>query len=104
MISMSIVEDVMKDELKRNLEMQAAYKKEIASLKKGKIITKKIRNREYYYLLYRVGEKVKTDYLGPKEKVSVDDLQKELNKRKHYEKTLKDLLSEEKSLRKVIRD
>jgi len=101
---MSIVEDVMKDELKRNLEMQTAYNNEIDSLRKGKIIIKKVRSREYYYLLYRVGEKVKTDYLGPKEKVSVDDLQKELDKRKYYEQTLKDLLREEKKLRKVIKE
>ncbi len=101
---MSIVDDVMRDELKRNLEMQAAYNNEIASLRKGKIIIKKIRSREYYYLLYRDGIKVKTDYLGSKEKVSVENLQKELDKRKYYEKTLKDLLREEKKLRKVIKE
>lgn len=104
MIYMSIIDDVMRDELKRNLKMQTAYKNEIDSLRKGKIIIKKIRNREYYYLLYRVGEKVKTDYLGPKGKVSVDDLQKELDKRRYYEKTLKDLLREERKLRKVLRE
>lgn len=104
MIDMSIVDNVLRDELKRNLEMQSAYNKEIASLRKGKIIIKKIGNREYCYLLYRIGNKVKTDYIGAKGKVSLDALQKELDKRKYYEKTLKNLLREEKEIRKVIKE
>ncbi len=101
---MSIVMDVMKDELKRNLEMQDAYNKEIASLPKGKIIIKKIRNREYLYLLYRANGKVKTDYIGSKEKIATETIQEEIDRRKYYQGTLKQLVREEKEIRKVLKN
>lgn len=100
---MSIVSDVMQDELKRNLEMQIAYNKEITSLPKGTIISKKIRNREYLYLLYRADGKVRTDYIGSKEKVLIDDIQKKIDKRKYYQTTLKKLLKEEQEIRRVLK-
>ena len=101
---MSIVMDVMQDELKRNLEMQAAYNKEIASLPKGTIIIKKIRNREYLYLLYRAEGKVRTDYIGSKEKIFIEDIKKNIDKRKYFQNTLKKLLKEEKEIRKVLKN
>lgn len=100
---MSIVIDVMKDELNRNLEMQSAYSKEIALLPKGTIITKQIGHHEYLYLLYRAEGRVRTEYIGAKEKIVIEDIQKEIDKRKYFQNTLKKLLREEKEIRKVLK-
>jgi len=91
------------EELERNLEMQKSYKKQIESLPKGKIILKTIKTKEYYYLLYRDHEKVRTDYLGSKAKFDTEELQKNIEKRRYFQETLAKLLLEEKEIRKAIR-
>jgi len=91
------------EELERNLEMQKSYKKQIESLPKGKIILKTIKTKEYYYLLYRDYEKVRTDYLGSKAKFDTEELQKNIEKRRYFQETLAKLLLEEKEIRKAIR-
>jgi len=100
---MSIIKNVLIEELERNQEMQKTYKGQIEALPKGKIILKKIKNREYYYLLYRDHGKVKTDYLGPEDKFNPDEIQKNIDKRRYFQETLNKLLLEEKEIRKAIR-
>ena len=100
---MSIIRNVLIEELERNQEMQKSYKGQIEALPKGKIILKKIKNREYYYLLYRDHGKVKTDYLGSKDKFDTDEIQKNIDKRRYFQETLNKLLLEEKEIRKAIR-
>jgi DNA-directed RNA polymerase beta' subunit len=100
---LSIVFDVLKEEYERNLNMQKAYKKEINSLPKGKIIRKKIGNGTYLYLLYRDKEKVITKYIGVKDKTNIKNLQYKIDKRKYLQKNLKSLIEEEKEIRKVLK-
>ena len=100
---MSIIKNVLIEELERNQEMQKSYKEQIEALPKGKIILKKIKNREYYYLLYRDHGNVKTDYLGSKDKFVTDEIQKNIDKRRYFQETLDKLLLEEKEIRKAIR-
>ncbi len=100
---MSIIKNVLLEELERNLEMQKSYKEQIEALPKGKIILKTIKNREYYYLLYRDHGKVKTDYLGTKDKFSPYEIQKKIDRRHYFQETLDKLLLEEKEIRKAIR-
>ena len=100
---MSIIKNVLFEELERNQEMQKSYKEQIDTLPKGKIILKRIKNREYYYLLYRDNGKVKTDYLGPEGKFNPDEIQKNIDKRRYFQETLSKLQQEEKEIRKAIR-
>ncbi len=100
---MSIVKNVLIEELERNLDMQKSYQEQIDALPKGKIILKKVKNRDYYYLLYRVHKKVKTDYLGPKDKFDSDEIQKKIDKRHYFQDTLNKLQLEEKEIRKAVR-
>jgi hypothetical protein len=97
-IPMSIISEVLKEELERNLMMQSAYIKEIDVLPKGSIIRKKIGNGTYLYLLFRDNGKVHTKYLGVKEKVKIEEVENKINKRKYMHDTLKNLLKEEKEI------
>jgi len=99
----SIIRNILIEELERNLEMQKSYKEQIEALPKGKIILKKIKSREYFYLLYRDHDKVKTDYLGSKDKFKTDDLQDKIDQRRYFQETLDKLLLEEKEIRKILR-
>ena len=56
---MSVVLDAIKENLERNLYMQELYSKNMQSLRKGSLTVKIINGNEYYYLIYRDGEKVK---------------------------------------------
>jgi hypothetical protein len=104
MILMSIIIEVLKEELERNLVMQNAYTKEIDTLPKGSIIRKKIGNGTYLYLLFRDNGKVHTKYLGVKEKVKIEEVENKINKRKYMHDILKNLLKEEKEIRKVLKN
>ena len=101
--SMSIIRSVLIEELERNQEMQKSYAEQIEALPKGKIVLKKIKNRKYYYLLYRDHEKVKTDYLGPEDKFETQEIQEKIDKRRYFKETLNKLQLEEKEIRKAIR-
>lgn len=99
----NILQDVLKEELSVNLKMQDSCQREIVLLPKGTVITKTIRNHDYLYLLFRNEGKVKTEYLGAKEKTDTTELIKRLNKRKSYQKKLRSLITEEKEIRNMMK-
>ena len=55
---------------------------------KGSVQKKKIKGHYYYYLTYRVGEKVKTEYIGKKEPVELKD---QINERRWILRQLKEI-------------
>ena len=100
---MSVVLDAIKENLERNLYMQELYSKNMQSLRKGSLTVKNINGNEYYYLLYRDGEKVKTEYIGIKGKTDLKNIKKELKDRENYRTQILQLKKEEKELRKAIK-
>ena len=87
---MAILKEMFKEEKERLLKMKKFYINKIQELPKGSIVFKNRGNRRYPYLVYRIGEKVKTDYL----KVNADELKEiefKINKRKKYIKLIKDI-------------
>ncbi len=87
---MTILKEMFKEEKERLLKMKKFYINKIQELPKGSIVFKNRRNKKYPYLVYRIGEKVKTDYL----KVNADELKEiefKINKRKKYIKLVKDI-------------
>ena len=73
------------------------------SFRKGALTVKIINDHEYYYLVYREGKKVKTDYIGVKGKTDLNSIKKELELRENYKKQILQLKKEEKELRKAIK-
>ena len=100
---MSVIEGMLRDEKKRNMEMQARYEQELAKLPKGSISKRKIGNGIYYYLKYREGSRTKTDYLG-KRSTRIDQLEMLIKKRKEFERIIRELKSEYKIISKVVKE
>ena len=99
----SIIYDSLSDEYRRNLQMQAQAKKIIASSPKGSIQSIKRGNKQYFYLKYRDGSKVRSLYLGEKSNPNIVVLIEQIEKRRKYQSVLNKLKAEEKWLEKAIK-
>jgi hypothetical protein len=100
---MSIVSDILQDELKRLRKLEKKYLSQIKKLPLGSISLKKRGSQEYAYLAYRKDSKVKFDYLGRSDSDSVHDLSAQINERKKYEKLLKKVSRDIMEIEKAIK-
>ncbi len=98
-IYMSLILEMIKQEEKRILFMKNKYKKQLATLPKGTLSLKK---KEYYYLTYRDGKSVVSDYIG-KYSEDVEKLKRQIERRRQIEKMLKELNIELELVKKVRR-
>ncbi len=97
---MTIVMQIIFQELERNERMIFEYENELSKLPRGKLVIKKINSHSYFYLKFREGEKVVTKYIG-KNNCDLSALHELLEKRKHIEEMLRNLKSERKELEKL---
>ncbi len=67
--------------------MLTEYERQLAVLPKGSIARKKVGAKEYFYLRYRDGKKVITDYIG-KDVAKVENLHTLIKRRRHVEKMI----------------
>ncbi len=100
---MNIIVVTLIEEKKRNREMQESYITEISKLPRGSISVKKIGKKNYCYLKYRDGDKFISKYVGNCEQ-KLNDLKRQVEKRKYFEKSLKELKAEYKIISKIVRD
>jgi len=70
---MGVIKGVLREELANSLRMQGDYERELKKLPKGSLAKKRIKERDYYYLIMREEGKVKFVYKG---KVSKDEIKK----------------------------
>lgn len=94
-------------ELKEKLE-EIIKRKEILSsyimeLPKGHINILNRSNKGYYYLTYREGKKIINKYIGVVGKANIDDILKMISDRQQYKEELKQLIQEEKLLRRIVK-
>lgn len=94
---MSVLENVLEEEYGRSLRLSQAMENELSSLPKGSIRERKIGEREYYYLNYREGDKVKSDYIQAD---AVDELSKKIDRRRELKAALKE---QEHSRKQIVR-
>ena len=99
---MSVIVGVLLEEKERSLAMQSQYQKEISALPKGSIVKKVKRGRAYFYLTYRRGDKVVSDYVG-KDAEQAAKLCQAIKKRKHLESIIKNLKSDLKLIEKAVK-
>ena len=76
---MSVLEDVLEEEYARSIRLLGLMEQEIGLLPKGSIRMRNIKGREYCYLNYRVGDKVKSDYVPA---AKVDELRAKIERRR----------------------
>ena len=81
--------------------MLSAYIEQLEDLPKGSIVSKTVGSNVYYYLKYREGKKVFSDYLG-KDGERLNTVRAELEKRRHIETMISQLQSEQSIADKVL--
>lgn len=97
------------EDLKNTLSENAAFYRDqerkisarLALLPKGRIRPRKIGSESYYYLVYRKGRSVKTDYIG---KIVPEELKESLEERDRLEKELPRLREALRLLRSARRE
>lgn len=94
---MSVLEEVLEEEYGRSMRLSRRIEAEIATLPKGSVRAREIRGREYYYLNYREGDKVKSDYIPASE---VGAVRAGVARRKELKAALKE---QERSRRQIVR-
>ena len=94
---MSVLEEVLEEEYGRSVRLIKHMQSEIDALPKGSIRVRSIGRREYYYLNYRVADKVKSDYIRASE---VDDIREKIERRKKLKEALKE---QERACRQIER-
>jgi porphobilinogen deaminase len=102
-IIMSLMLRTIQKEKKRIDFMLAAYLKQLETLPKGSVVAKTAGRNCYYYLKYRSGKKVMTDYLG-KDGEKVEDVRAKVEKRRHIETMIAQLQSEQAIAIKVLEE
>ena len=93
---MSFLIRTIQKEKQRIDHMLDAYSKQLDTLPKGSVAEKKSGQNTYYYLKYRDGRRVISEYLG-KDEIKVSQIRALLEKRRHVEAMIK-LLREEQTL------
>lgn len=84
---MSVLEEVLEEEYTRSMRLCRRIEAELSSLLKGSVRVRQIRGREYYYLNYREGDAVKSDYIPARE---VEAVRAQIARRKELVAALKE--------------
>ncbi len=95
--SVSVLEDVLEEEYARSSRLLDLMEQEIGLLPKGSIRMRNIKGHEYCYLNYRVGDKVKSDYVPAKE---VDELRAKIERRRALAAAIRE---QKQSQKQIIR-
>ena len=99
----SVLKSVLEEELERNVHKQELFLNELSKYPKGSLVVSNIHGDSYLYRRYREGDKIKSEYIGP---IGSDEAKEAYESRAKYikiKKDLRDLMIEEKSLRKAIK-
>ena len=101
-ITSTVIRGILEEELGRNERMIRRYEKELDALPKGSIVKRVIKGKEYYYLSYREGDKVKTKYVGNSE-TDISELTEQIEKRKTIVCILKKLKVDSEELKQILK-
>ena len=99
--NMSLMLHIVQKEKDRIDRMLTAYERQLDVLPKGSVTIKTVGNDVYYYLKYRNGKKVLTDYLG-KDGERLAEVRSALEKRRHIEAMITHLRAERALADKVL--
>ncbi len=97
---MSILMDVLQEELDRLDWQEGVYKAELQELPRGYISKKNIRGRVSYYLQYREGEKIVSRYISSED---VPNIEVQVKRRKQLEDSIRRVKEDRKKLRRVLK-
>lgn len=95
-----ILKSVLQEELKRTNKNLFVYNEKLRKYPKGKLVTKRRKNNYVNYLVYREGNKVKSDYVR---KAEVDNTIIHIAKRDDIKKQIKLLKQQISDLEKILK-
>lgn len=95
-----MVMDLLLLESKKNQQLQKKLKDKISCLPKGTLKKRRIKDKVYFYLVYRESNKVINKYIG-KDPAKAAEISKLIKERKSYENQLKKLRQDWKIYKKV---
>jgi len=98
---MRLVSSLIAQEEKRMNVLKESYEEQLLTLPKGTLRVRQKGKNTYYYLSYRSGKKVTTDYIG-KDENNILRIKEQLEKRRHIEEMLKELNKELRLMKKVL--
>ena len=96
---MSILMEVLQEELDRLDRQQVADESHLREVPRGNLSKKKIRGKESYYLQYREGAKIVSKWIPA---ANLQKVEKQVNQRKMLEASLRRVKEDQKKLRKVL--
>lgn len=96
---MSILEEVLVEEYERSERVSRALATELAGLPRGSVREREINGRTYYYLQYREGNHVRSDYVSRED---VEGLRERLARRKEVIAALKEQERSRKQIEKAL--
>ena len=99
MRKITIFEEVLLEEYDRANRRIALAEKELSELPKGVLTKKKIRGKEYTYLQWREGKKVKSKYVA---KDKVPEIRKLLDLRKQRVEIINESIKSKKQTEKAL--
>ena len=97
---MSVLMDVLQEELDRLDRQEAAYKADLQELPRGYISKKNIRGRISYYLQHRNGSKVESKYISAED---VPIVEEQIKRRKQLQASLRRVKEDQKKLRRLLK-
>lgn len=96
---MSILMEVLQEELDRLDRQKAAYEADLQEVPRGYISKKNIRGKVSFYLQYRDGAKIVSKYISSEDLPAVEA---QVKRRKQLEASLRRVRDDQKKLRKVL--
>ncbi len=97
------IKGVLREELDNSLRMQERYEQELSKLPKGSLVKRRIRDHEYYYLVYREDGKVRSVYRGKPDANEIARYAAARDQRAMYRKLLSKAKRQVKFLRGALR-
>jgi hypothetical protein len=101
---MKALEGVLKEELKRLVELEKSYVRELKKLSKGSIRHKRLKGHSYAYLVFRQKAKVIHTYLGKSTSSELGELRRQIKQRRQYERLLRETRAGIKRLRQIVHE
>lgn len=96
---MNMILRTVTQEKQRIEYMLARYQDALEQLPRGTICKKAVGSRVYYYLKYRDGKKIVSQYIR---KIELEAVQEQIQRRKHMEAMIKSLQEEKTIADKIL--
>ena len=97
------IKAVLREELDNSLRMQKRYEQVLSKLPKGSLVKRRIKGRDYYYLVFRENGKVRSVYRGKPKPAEIAKFRSARDQRAKYRKLLSKARRQVRFLRGVLR-